>query len=181
MVSFVPGLLLLLYMDIYLTAERKVDYMADFARVLAYEAPVWGLDSELHELLSRINANPHIQTLYSQRYYPGKTYNPDRSYLRFAYAQEVEQQLFKVLIPQLVEQFVGRFDAYCYYGFSYPKDNLVYAEEAGPDAIGCLNDPDYFRINQIDLYLESGSLAEHLVFWERLGEELCVLGEAGTK
>jgi hypothetical protein len=164
-------------MDIYLTPERKAYYMADFARVLQYDSPAWELDRELQEVLTCINANPRIQTLYSQRYYPGKTYNPDRSYLRFTYAQQVEQELFKVMIPQLVEQFVGHFDAYCYYGFSYPKDNLVYSAEAGPEAIGCLNDPDYFRINQIDLYLESGSLADHLVFWERLGEELSILGQ----
>lgn len=159
-------------MDKYLTPEGKAYYIQDFEKLLTYEADFWKLDDGLKEILERINANPKVQTLYSQRYFPGKTTNPDRSYLRFAYAQEVEQTLFKKIIPELVERFVASFDTWCYYGFSYPKDNLVYDAEKGSDAPGCLTNPDYFRVNQIDLHLESASLAEHLVFWETLAEKL---------
>lgn len=163
-------------MDKYLTPERKAYYMQDFEKLLTYEADFWKLDDGLKEILERINTNPRIQTLYSQRYYPGKTVNPDRSYLRFTYAREVEQTLFKQLIPELVERFVTSFDTWCYYGFSYPKDNGVYDPEQSTEAPGCLSNPDYFRINQIDLHLESASLSEHLVFWESLAEKLSTLG-----
>jgi hypothetical protein len=78
--------------DIYLTSSGKRKYMDDFMNnVLSFnKIEFWKLDEGLPAILTGINSNDHVQTLYSKR--PSYK-NPDSyplSYLELCYTAEIE-------------------------------------------------------------------------------------------
>ena len=161
-------------MDKFLTPERKSYYMNDFQnKVLVYHEDFWKLDDGLPDLLIRINANPKIQTLYSQKYSSGKMTNTGTSYLQFTYTEEIEGKLFKEQLPQIMSSFNYDEDIQCYYSFEYPQ------KESDCDEVkiqlGCVKDPDYFDINVIDLHFRCFDPNEHNRFWEDITERLSSL------
>ncbi len=159
--------------DIHLTPQLKAYYMKDFTEnVLACDND-WKLDQDLADLLVEINRNSNVQTLYSKRYNQQKRFADDESYIMFAYTEQVEQKLFKRIIPEITSKhcFSEGFDeTACYYTFTYPvseSENL----ESGI-GLGCTNDKDYFNISRIRIYLISHDIEKHKEFWGDVTEML---------
>lgn len=76
--------------DIYLNTELKKKYMADFHKLLNHEKDFWKIDEELIPILTPINSNPSVQTLYSKY----GNYLDQKSYLEFAFTKDFERKLF---------------------------------------------------------------------------------------
>lgn len=157
----------------YLTPELKSHYMNDFINnVLTCDADFWTLDQDVKDSLIAINQNPNVQTLYSMKsvWIPGKSDAKNESYLKFAYSQNVEMELFKVFLPQITMMYcfndLSGNDSRCYYKFDYPHINMNFkAEKDRICNMGCLSNKDYFQINHIELTLKSHSKEKHDKFW----------------
>jgi len=153
--------------DIYLTPELKAYYMKDFTEnVLNCQDDFWKLDADLINALTAINENKNIQTLYSKRHSHQKPIGSDESYIMFAYTREVEQQLFKQIIPDITAKHcwsVGFDETTCYYAFRYPEPKAE-AVESGV-GLACTEDKSYFNISRIRIYLTSHAVEKHNEFW----------------
>jgi hypothetical protein len=160
--------------DVYLTKEIKARYMIDFMNVLSFDRiELWKLDAGLSGILSEINRNEFIQTLYSKKC-PLK--NPEDgclSYLEFCYSEKVELRLFRKLIPSMFYDLDKLEWTKFYYDFNEPRDNPNYYPERKENAgLGCLDDENYFRINTIRFSLESYLIEAHQIFWDIIKKKL---------
>jgi hypothetical protein len=156
--------------EIYLTKKLKVKYDKDFLNVLNCKDKFWQVDIGLIEPLSRVNNNRYVHTLYSK-----KGLEDRRSYLYVCYSSRVEKQIFREIIPKMVEQFNIKNEAISYYVFSAPRDNREHNEEAPPVGIGCKDDKDYFRVNFVELYLETGRYDITEKWWSYLIDSLATI------
>jgi hypothetical protein len=145
--------------DSYLDLKSKKKYQKDFKALEKVKVGFWALDDELVlDVCRRVNSNPDFQTLYSK-------YNPkEESYLFLAYQKEVELELFRYRIPQLLSLCPGLF-----YEFIPPRENLNQAERLQV-SLACVDDPDYFRINHIRFGLVEGRTEDHMLFWQSLAQ-----------
>lgn len=164
--------------DIYLTAESKKKYMDDFINsVLVFEKEeTWKLDKGLSEILTRINRNPLVQTLYSRKDPFATVEYLHESYLEFCYSKDVELEIFRKVIPSLSLDFIREAKSIFFYTFSFPKENPNIF--GGISGMGCLDDPEYFRINTIRLTLESPIRSMHDRLWSTLGNYLGTLSDS---
>lgn len=155
--------------EIYLDSFLKEKYQLDFTNnVVECDNDFWKLDSDLGEILIKINQNNHVQTLYSKKC-NGR--NSDLSYLQICYSKVIELHLLRSVIPRLTEINL-RDNAAFYYEFSFPTDNVNYRENSESINMGCICDKDYFKINHLRLYLKSKYKSEHDSFWKELTDQL---------
>lgn len=145
--------------------------MNDFSNLLNSEMEFWKLDEELKDALIHINSNGYIQTLYSKRHNLNN-FNDEESYLKICYFQEVELQLFRFVLSDLVLNFNQRPDTILYYDFSFPRENGNYSENSNNLGFGCTDNKDYFKINHISINLKSTDLDIHNDFWIDLENKL---------
>ena len=161
----------------YLTPERKAYYLRDFNENVLTEAhEFWKLGSASTALLTALNAKPTIQTLYS-RYYPEsskRSFDKD-SYLTLAYAKELELPLFRDVLPALLQAYKSQDYVGLYYYHQPPKDNANYRDGESNFKMGCITDPDYFRINHVCIYFDHWQDDQHASFWSDLKERLLAL------
>ncbi|MEY3498420.1 MAG: hypothetical protein RL308_89 [Bacteroidota bacterium] len=162
---------------IHLFPELKDYYMKDFTEnVLTYDSEFWELDEGLKEILIKINVNENVQTLYSKRYSSGKHMNEHESYLMFTYSSNVEQKLFKELIPEITTKYscgIGYDNTTCFYTFTYPEKESN--NNASNINLACIKDGNYFNVNHIKMYLQSYSLEKHDEFWDDITRMLVSL------
>lgn len=160
--------------NIYLTKRSKKKYMSDFLNnVLKYKGmESWRLDPGLDDILGSVNRNPHIQSLYSRKDSFSEHGYLHESFLEFCYSRTVELKLLREVIPSFSYDFIREFKSNFYYQFSYPRMNPNFVHGASIFGMGCIDDPDYFRINTIRLTLESPIRSIHQRFWTRLEASL---------
>jgi hypothetical protein len=157
---------------IYLTETLKNYYNSDLLSLTNDKTlGLYNLDDGLDKVLKSINLNPEIQSIYSKWY----RQNPDvwdlntKSYLILVYTEKIEKLLISVL-TSLKDQFSTE-NSECNYYLSEPGENPNFS----PDSkfkIGCLINPDYFRINHVKIEIDSGEDSLHDIFWESLGNKL---------
>jgi hypothetical protein len=150
--------------NIYLNKSKKKYYMDDFHVLLNCELEFWKLDAGIKEILIQINSNENIQTLYSKKH-GLNNFHDDDSYLRFCYKREIELQLFRFLLPDLILKFNCRPDTCIYYDFSFPKENINCNDDTHKLGLGCTDDKDYFQINHLSICLNSKDIEIHDEFW----------------
>lgn len=155
----------------YLTEYKKKIYMEDFKNLLLTDREFWKIDNdELKKILIHINTNPNIQTLYS-KYTSSSKPTETSSYLTFAYSKKVELKIFRELIPFFMNNYNSNSTKYmssCNYDFSLPKINLNFENKSEKFGIGCTDDINYFKINNIKINLESEFSKVHNDFWNDL-------------
>ena len=155
----------------YLTSIHKKYYLEDFEKLLRFEKEdsIWPLDSGLQDVLTFINSNSKIQTLYSKKYSP----KPDvlspfpESYLQIAYTEEVES-LLEAFLKSLKNHFktgnikltIERCE---------PEDNANYNPNSSID-LGCIKNKDYFRLYHFKIHLEASDIEVHNDFYKKLQE-----------
>lgn len=142
--------------------------MNDFNNnVLNYKDEFWKLDEGIVNKLILINQNQKIQTLYSKNWHMGKMSNSGESYLMFTYTEDLEEKLFKNLIPKL--NFLHNIQeiSNLFYQFEYPK--VEYSESIVN--LGCCRDKGYFNVNRICLNFYSHDFSKHNEFWDSLVQE----------
>lgn len=160
--------------DIYLKSYRKRKYMDDFINnVLSFnKIEFWKLDEGLPSILTGINSNDNVQTLYSKRpSYKNQDSYP-LSYLELCYTAEVELNLFREVMPSLFLSVDPDPEARVYYLFDLPRPNLNYTGGSNPLGLGCIDDQNYFNINTLKINLESYSEDIHSGFWKILEKSL---------
>jgi hypothetical protein len=158
----------------YLNPELKAYYMDDFTNnVLPCMNTSWNLDSNLSEILKEINKNVNVQTLYSQKPDRAKMVNMESSYIRFTYTKSIEKKLFRNVIPEFLQCFT---DDEIYYTYDLPRENSNYSDVDKFKELGCIHNPDYFRVNFITINFSSYIYQKHDEFWEMIKNELSIIG-----
>jgi len=152
--------------DLYLTDEKKRTYMSDFEKLLSLaNSNFWDIDTGIKETMIQINNNPVYQTLYSKKFEP----HPDSwnlggvSYLEIAAKQGSWTDLFNIL--QEIKSCVTCLNSTAEINECEPHDNYNLNIDSSVD-IGCIKDPDYFRVKYFRLSIESSDLNCHNKFWE---------------
>lgn len=152
----------------YLTRELKNYYMSDFAILLSFKgSDFWDIDEGLEELLIQINKNIDFQTLYSKKF----EIKPDSfsiecdSYLDLAYSKKAQEHLLSLLNDVIISSNCN--NSQIWIENHPPCDNANYRKESNFD-IGCIKNPDYFRINHIRIKIESANIECHNLFWQNM-------------
>lgn len=160
--------------EIYLDQEKKVYYFDDFNKnVLTETDGSWGLSEFIKPHLTLLNSIDKIQPLYSKFPDNINSLSGDESYLTLAYAKEIELILFRVIIQTLVIKYNDiKEEMKFYYIFSSPEDNPLYSPEGTSYLMGCISNPDYFRINHIKFCFQCWDINKHKEFWNDLNSML---------
>jgi hypothetical protein len=150
--------------------------MTDFNNhVLKYNKPgSWKLDDGLAEILTEINKNEYIQTLYSKKPDICKPGLVNESYLKICYDKKIELKLFREIIPDFKCSFNDPYSEF-YYTFSLPKLNPNYIASEEPLGLDCTDDKYFFNINTIQLTIKSENLNIHAKFWIKIKNSLSSL------
>jgi len=157
-------------MDLYLTDKSKRYYLEALEEVKNCKDDFWDLDEEIEGFLETINKNPLVQTIYSKYNSTGFT---KESYLKFAYSKEVELKLFRTLIPELlICHSDNKNFAELLYTFSFPDKRDGVLEKDSRLKLRCVDDPDYFYINNIRVAFNSDHKEEHINFWKDISKKL---------
>lgn len=153
-------------MEGYLTAELKAYYQKDFVdHVLPSTDAYWNFDTELLELVNRINTHPELQTIYSRSFSPARSgldLNP-LSYLKIAYSPSMRLELGKALLAVYNE--LNAMESPVELQEEAPQTNLNYRPQQSI-SMGCLSNPEYFRIWHFSISLNTQNHAKHQQFWE---------------
>lgn len=156
----------------YLTPESKAYYQKDLGEnVLNVQEAYWKFDEELSELITRINQHPGLQTLYSRSYSPARSgldLNP-LSYLKIAYTSEMRLPLGKALVE--VYDALNRPESAVEVNEEPPQANLNYNPDKAR-GMGCLDNPDYFRIWHFFISIRSEKVEVHQKFWKLMDSSL---------
>lgn len=158
--------------DIFLTKALKKIYLEDYLKAIDLENEFWRIEDFLIQKLNLINSNSQIQTLYSK--YGGDEILFNKSYLVFCYTKEVEEKIFKIVIPKITSKFSDLPKSICTYKFEYPRANENYKGDVISE-ISCTDNKEHFRINHIRLELKSRRKDIHQKFWDFISQELSVL------
>jgi hypothetical protein len=141
--------------DQYLTKDLKDYYMSDFQNLLSFKtSDFWDIDEGLETLLRKININVEFQTLYSKKF----KINPDsfpiegESYLELAFTKKAHGQLLQIL--NQVKNSTNCKESEVVIIECDPSDNANCRPESKFE-IGCIKNPDYFRIKHIKIKIES--------------------------
>lgn len=152
--------------EFYLTEITKSKYMADFQKLLNLKnSEFWDLDDGVEDTLVRINENPCFQTLYSKKYKcdPNSWNLGGESYLYITSNQDSWVRLYDILNEivncatclkcpiELVE--------------CDPDDNPNFKPDSFIN-IGCIRNPDHFKIKHFIIGLNSPDMYCHEKFWE---------------
>lgn len=152
----------------YLTLELKEYYQKDLEEaVIPLLGDFWRFDRELLDIVKLVNSHHGMQTIYSRAYSPARSgldLDPT-SYLKIAFAKEKRIELGQLLMQ--VYDFVNGEHSPVTLSEEPPQDNRNFTPDS-PIEIGCLTDPDYFRIWHFHLSVRSEDMARHTLFWEQL-------------
>lgn len=159
--------------EIYLDEKLKGYYLKDFnENVLMETHTFWKLSEHVKPYLISLNSIRTIQPLYSKFPDNPNSLSNNESYLTIAYSKDIELTLFREILPFLIVKFNDfKEEMKFYYTFSEAKDNCNYSPEKTKFLLGCICNPDYFRINQILLTFESYDNKKHTEFWNDLTDK----------
>jgi len=161
--------------NIYLEKALKSFYMQDFQKLLLDERDFWKIDSQfVREALIKINESVNVQTLYSASNKRAGSVL-ENNYLKFCYTKNVELKIFREIIPTLILRYNDlENDSKCFYLFGEPKINLNSRAEDNENkfGLGCIDDPNYFKVNHIQIFLECYHVNISKQFWLELSEAL---------
>lgn len=96
------------------------------------------------------------------------------SYIVFSYTQKVEMELFRKIIPSIINKYNQIHESVCNYRYSEPylrKDKNV----QGSLKLKCVNDAEYFNVHHIRIELKKGANKVHQEFWKELRSMLSAL------
>jgi hypothetical protein len=143
----------------FLTPELKAYYMSDFTEnVLNCKDPFWKLDDNLLYILTNINANQNVQTLYSRRFNSEEDTNV-ASLLWILVSKNINLELWK----EFQKECLRNHELYaCKYEPKIKQNMLKHIP------IGCMQDNTYFNSGVIQIYINSESLVEHDIFWNTI-------------
>ena len=91
--------------------------------------------------------------------------------------KKIELSLFRNTLPDLLNTYNNRRESKISYYFLPPKKNDNYREEEIIFNLGCLCNPDYFKINHVHISFDHWSTTKHQEFWENLKIKLIELSE----
>jgi hypothetical protein len=158
----------------YLTTSLKAKYREDFHVLTNYMgSEFWDLDEGLLDLLSSINELECLQTLYSKRHTSFREFALERkSYLQITFRKEKEVELFNVLnniclVLQNEDSEIEILKEPPSHNSNYKGDSKI--------PLGCLNDPDYFRLYSYTISITSNLESDHERFFGLLKEKLSML------
>ncbi|MBL7909644.1 MAG: hypothetical protein JNJ41_01150 [Bacteroidia bacterium] len=160
--------------DIYLTTTLKDKYMKDFTENVLH-GQFWPLDEGLPEILTDINKNPKVQTLYSKKC-QCVNWGDEDSYFEFCYSQDLELNIFQSIIPNLIYEFNADTKSRLGYLFQHPKLNPNFHADKPKKGIGCIDDVNYFNVNNIKIILHSTDKQTHDDFWTKIQKTFGQLG-----
>lgn len=151
----------------YLTPELKQYYLTDFENIcnLSNEE-FWDIDNGLDGLLKEMNSIKDIQTLYSKRASIGADFYIELvSYIELAFSMEIEMQLRYILdsFKLIMSDLNIEVEITCY----LPRDNPNFNPSSIRN-IGCIRNPDYFRLNHFRIEHNSLDINNHDIFWIEL-------------
>lgn len=161
--------------NIYLSASTKASYQRDFIEnVLSETHEGWKLSSFIVDHLVELNKSNDVQPLYSK--FPDNSLSLSRneSYLEIAYAENVELKLFRETLPTLLIKHNDNGSKLNYL-FHEPRDNANYRDGARNFKMGCLTNPDYFRINHVRISFYNDYKENHVRFWDDLKNSLIAI------
>ena len=159
----------------YLTAERKAAYMTDFhENVLTETHETWKACATIIPTLVELNNNTRLQTLFSKFPDSPRPSAQTKSYLWLAYFEKVELKLFRDVLPWLTCVFANTDDSKLYYHY-LPGEEIRETEANTRFKLGCLADPDYFRVNHVRINFEHWQHNRHIDFWQQLKTGLLAL------
>lgn len=151
--------------DIFLNSKLKLYYMKDFEKLLLDERDFWKIDSNsLKQILKNINSNPKVQTLYSK--YGDQKLSVSESYLQFAYVKDVEDKIFRLVIPNLLFTYNYDFKSHFYYVYHEPSKNANFNLDREKFGFNCVDDENYFMINSVKIYLKTRDNIIREKFWK---------------
>lgn len=152
----------------YLSPNLKHYYLEDFRNnVVSIDDPYWYFDRELMDIVADINLLSGLQTLYSKSYSSerfGLDLNP-LSYIKIAFSEDMRIPLGKALMQ--VYDKVNAEASPVILNEEAPQDNRNFQKDS-KFAMGCLSNPDYFRLWHFHLAIESKKDKRHQLFWKTL-------------
>ena len=165
----------------YLTTDLKNYYMSDFLNLLSLKgSDFWDIDEGLEILLKQINSSIDFQTLYSKKFKinPGSLPSEGESYLELAFTKKMHTQLLKIL-NQVKNSTNCKNSQITIIEFN-SCDNANFRPESQFE-IGCIKNPDYFRIKHFKIKIESLDIKCHDLFWQNMESKFGVTSTAGVR
>lgn len=157
--------------------------MNDFKLLLRFnQSQFWMLDKQLREILSNINSNPKIQSLYSKKY-DNKSGNLFKeSYLHLGFFNSMRQPLDELILTldnkyrdftntKFRKGIISK-EKVLRCSINDPLENTNYIHSNSDSPLGCIRNPNYFRIFHIEFELKSSKEHLHEMFWNDLNENL---------
>jgi len=152
--------------NIYLTEESKKYYRNDFMEnVISETNQFWKLNETLKTHIIELNKCLKIQPLYSKFPENDNSKSNYESYFKFAYNEEIELFLFRKVLPYFISEYNIPFESKFYYLFFEPTHNANFKKQSN-FKMGCIVNPDYFRINHLHLVYENHNHDKHIEFWD---------------
>jgi|GEM_PF-1813341 len=165
----------------YLTPDLKIYYQKDLEEaVIPLSDDFWRFDEELHDLVNLVNSHEGMQTIYSRAYSPdrsGLDLDPT-SYLKIAFAKDKRMELGRKLM-QVYDAVNGEHSPVTL-SEEAPQENKNFTPDSAIN-IGCLTNPNYFRVWHFHLSLRSTDLSHHTQFWNLLEEAFQVQNSIHSK
>ncbi|HLV40232.1 hypothetical protein [Xanthomarina sp.] len=155
--------------DIFLNEKLKASYMQDFNSLLKNDVKFWEIDTEfLKEKLININDNKNIQTIDCRYGIQGP--DDSSSYLTFAFTKQVELNIFRSILPELLRDFNinSAEQSTCFYQYSKPRDNRNHNPKSKIYGMSCRDNKDHYRINAIRINLDTLDDAIKKRFWTEI-------------
>jgi hypothetical protein len=152
----------------YLTDELKTYYMSDFRNLLSFKgSEFWDIDEGLETLLEKINDLTNFQSLYSKMFkLDVENFATEGiSYLDLAYRKEARDQLLQIL--NQVKDATSCNGSQVSIFECHSSDNANFRSESKLQ-IGCINNPDYFRIKHFKITIKSLNIECHDLFWKNI-------------
>ena len=131
----------------------------------------WKIHEIIRPHLIKLNDCKNIQPLYSC--YPKSGSN---TYLKFAYTKDVETAVENIVL-KLRNEYPGKTTDVFIVDYFIDEDNENCSGGASEDEelnkMGCLINPDFFRVKNIKLSFQWGN---YLQFWNNITNQLTDLG-----
>lgn len=158
--------------DTFLNSDLKKYYMDDFTKnVLTCTDEFWEISQGLRDILTKINENSKIQSLYSHQ----QTFNDwvmKPSYIDITFTQEIELTIFRDVIPCFQARYNIDNETRFNYYYSYPKIDKDVKEKNGSNDLACLTDQNYWKINSVRFELTTNSKETDDKFWQDIQTKL---------
>lgn len=163
--------------EIYLSETLKAEYLRDFESVLSETDEYWKIHPKIKDHLIKLNQCSNFRTLYSAYSKKDPTKSDLISYLKIAYSKIVELELLRSTIPCLLIMHNSDRNSKFNYRFYQNENNVIYREGSRNIKMGCLTDPQHFKVNHLRIEFKNFDIRTHDDFWANLTNILIELDE----